>query len=49
MGDVSRSTDTHCRPLARVTSAGQRHDCLAFEPVMAAQPPARATADEPVA
>lgn len=27
--------DRHCRVLARVTSAGHRHDSLAFEPVMA--------------
>jgi transposase len=27
--------DTRCRVLARVTSAGHRHDSLAFEPVMA--------------
>lgn len=26
--------DRHCRPLARVTSAGQRGDALAFEPVL---------------
>jgi transposase len=28
--------DRRCRVLARVTSAGHRHDSLAFEPVMAA-------------
>jgi transposase len=28
--------DARCRPLARVTTAGQRHDSLAFEPLMAA-------------
>jgi hypothetical protein len=27
--------DPACRPLARVTSAGQRHDFLAFAPLMA--------------
>jgi len=27
--------DRRCRPVARVTSAGHRHDSLAFEPVMA--------------
>ena len=27
--------DSHCRPIARVTSAGQRHDSLAFTAVMA--------------
>ena len=27
--------DSGCRPLARVTSAGQRHDSLAFVPLMA--------------
>jgi hypothetical protein len=26
--------DARCRPLARVTTAGQRHDSLAFEPLM---------------
>ena len=26
--------DSRCRPLARVTSAGQRHDSLAFAPLM---------------
>ena len=26
--------DSRCRPLARVTSAGQRHDSLAFLPLM---------------
>jgi transposase len=29
------AADSNCRVLARVTSAGQRHDSLAFEPVMA--------------
>jgi hypothetical protein len=28
--------DTRCRPLARVTTAGQRHDSLAIAPAMAA-------------
>jgi len=27
--------DHRCRPLARVTTAGQRHDSLAFEALMA--------------
>ena len=27
--------DSQCRPIARVTSAGRRHDCLAFAAVMA--------------
>jgi transposase len=27
-------TDSRCRPLARVTTAGQRHDSIAFEPLM---------------
>ena len=31
---IHLAADSHCRPLARVTSAGQRHDSLAFEPVM---------------
>jgi transposase len=29
------AADTHCRPISRVTSAGQRHDSLAFGPVPA--------------
>lgn len=29
------AADTRCRPISRVTSAGQRHDSLAFGPVMA--------------
>jgi transposase len=29
------AADTRCRPLSRVTSAGQRHDSLAFGPVLA--------------
>lgn len=28
--------DSRCRPIARVTTAGQRHDSLAFEPLMGA-------------
>jgi transposase len=31
---IHLAADSHCRMLARVTSAGQRHDSLAFEPVM---------------
>jgi len=27
-------SDSRCRPLARVTTAGQRHDSVAFEPLM---------------
>ena len=27
--------DSQCRPIARVTTAGQRHDSVAFTPVMA--------------
>ncbi|WP_097194199.1 hypothetical protein [Blastococcus aggregatus] len=26
--------DTNCRPLVHVTTAGQRHDSLAFDPLM---------------
>jgi transposase len=33
---VHLAADSRCRPLARVTTAGHRHDSLAFEPVMAA-------------
>jgi transposase len=29
------AADTRCRPISRVTSAGQRHDSLAFGPVLA--------------
>jgi hypothetical protein len=29
------AADTRCRPVSRVTTAGHRHDSLAFEPVMA--------------
>ena len=32
---IHLAADTSCRPLSRVTSAGQRHDALGFEPVMA--------------
>ncbi len=32
--DSGQPPDPACRPLARVTSAGQRHDSLAFEPLM---------------
>jgi transposase len=32
---VHLAADSHCRVLARVTSAGHRHDSLGFEPVMA--------------
>lgn len=32
---IHLAADTRCRPLSRVTSAGHRHDCLAFESVMA--------------
>jgi transposase len=31
---IHLAADTHCRPLARVTSAGQRNDSLGFQPVM---------------
>lgn len=31
---IHLAVDTWCRPLARVTSAGQRHDALGFAPVM---------------
>ena len=31
---IHLAADSHCRMLARVTSAGQRHDSVAFEPVM---------------
>jgi transposase len=31
----SLAADRRCRPISRVTSAGHRHDSLAFEPVMA--------------
>ena len=29
------AADTRCRPISRVTSAGQRHDSLAFAPLLA--------------
>jgi hypothetical protein len=32
---VHLAADTRCRPVSRVTSAGQRHDLLAFGPVLA--------------
>jgi transposase len=32
---VHLAADTRCRPVSRVTSAGQRHDSLAFGPVLA--------------
>jgi hypothetical protein len=31
---IHLAADTSCRPLSRVTSAGQRNDALGFEPVM---------------
>jgi transposase len=33
---IHLAADSQCRPVARVTSAGQRHDSLAFTAVMAA-------------
>jgi hypothetical protein len=32
---IHLAADTGCRPISRVTTAGHRHDSLAFEPVMA--------------
>lgn len=32
---IHLAADTRCRPIARVTTAGHRHDSLAFEAVMA--------------
>jgi transposase len=32
---IHLAADSRCRPISRVTSAGHRHDSLAFEPVMA--------------
>jgi transposase len=32
---IHLAADTRCRPITRVTTAGHRHDSLAFEPVMA--------------
>jgi transposase len=32
---IHLAADTRCRPISRVTTAGQRHDSLAFESVMA--------------
>lgn len=31
---IHLAADTRCRPICRVTTAGQRHDSVAFEPVM---------------
>jgi transposase len=31
---IHLAADTRCRPISRVTTAGHRHDSLAFEPVM---------------
>jgi Transposase DDE domain len=33
-GKIHLLADSRCRPLARVTSAGHRHDSLAFLPLM---------------
>jgi transposase len=32
---IHLAADRRCRPISRVTTAGHRHDSLAFEPVMA--------------
>lgn len=32
---IHLAADSHCRPVSRVTTAGHRHDSLAFEAVMA--------------
>jgi transposase len=32
---IHLAADRRCRPISRVTSAGQRHDSLGFRPVMA--------------
>ena len=32
---IHLAADSRCRPISRVTTAGQRHDSLAFAPVMA--------------
>jgi transposase len=32
---IHLAVDTRCRPISRITTAGHRHDCLAFESVMA--------------
>jgi len=32
---VHIAADTRCRPVARVVTAGQRHDSIAFDAVMA--------------
>jgi transposase len=31
---IHLAADTRCRPICRVTTAGQRHDSVAFDPVM---------------
>jgi transposase len=33
---IHLAADRRCRPIARITTAGQRHDSLAFPPLMAA-------------
>jgi hypothetical protein len=32
---IHLAVDTRCRPISRITTAGHRHDSLAFTPVMA--------------
>ena len=32
---IHLAADSRCRPISRVTTAGQRHDCLAFDAVLA--------------
>jgi transposase len=32
---IHLAADTRCQPISRITTAGHRHDCLAFESVMA--------------
>jgi transposase len=32
---IHLAADTRCRPISRITTAGHRHDSLAFAPVMA--------------
>jgi transposase len=44
---IHLAADTGCRPLVRVTSAGQRNDALGFEPVMARLRIARAGRGRP--
>ena len=44
---VHLAADRRCRPVARVTSAGQRHDSLGFEPVMDAIRVCRPAAGRP--